>query len=194
MNDRHDSTVRELVMTDITEPPGSDRIEPVDLQLGDAAQRTSTTRCRVIVGRALPEVRDGSEAGPPPRDPVRDVRRRLPPRPRLRRSAARVVGEVMGNFHPHGDTAIYDALVRLVQPVVASGTRSIDSARATSAPRAMTRRSGDRATPSAEDGQRSRLEMVARHRRRTPSTSRTNYDGQHHKSQRSCRRGSPTSW
>src|SRR5215210_2816731 len=68
----------------------------------------------VIVGRALPDVRDG----------LKPVHRRVlyamhesglqPNRPT--RKSARVVGEVMGNYHPHGDSAIYDALVRLAQP------------------------------------------------------------------------------
>jgi len=67
----------------------------------------------VIVGRALPDVRDG----------LKPVHRRVlyamheaglqPNRPY--RKCARVVGEVMGAFHPHGDSAIYDALVRLAQ-------------------------------------------------------------------------------
>src|SRR3954467_6487508 len=67
----------------------------------------------VIVGRALPDVRDG----------LKPVHRRVlfamydtglqPNRP-YDKSAA-VVGEVMKNFHPHGDSAIYDALVRLAQ-------------------------------------------------------------------------------
>ena len=67
----------------------------------------------VIVGRALPDVRDG----------LKPVHRRVlyamhesglqPNRPY--RKCARVVGDVMGNFHPHGDAAIYDALVRLGQ-------------------------------------------------------------------------------
>src|ERR687886_664823 len=67
----------------------------------------------VIVGRALPDVRDG----------LKPVHRRVlyamheaglqPNRPF--RKCARVVGDVMGNFHPHGDSAIYDALVRLGQ-------------------------------------------------------------------------------
>jgi DNA gyrase subunit A len=68
----------------------------------------------VIVSRALPDVRDG----------LKPVHRRVlyamhesglqPNRPT--RKSARVVGEVMGNYHPHGDAAIYDALVRLAQP------------------------------------------------------------------------------
>src|SRR6059036_3296414 len=67
----------------------------------------------VIVGRALPDVRDG----------LKPVHRRVlyamhraglqPGRPY--RKCARVVGEVMGSFHPHGDQAIYDTLVRLAQ-------------------------------------------------------------------------------
>src|SRR5437899_2526587 len=67
----------------------------------------------VIVGRALPDVRDGlkpvhrrvlfsmSESGLAPNRPYR--------------KCARVVGDVMGSFHPHGDQAIYDTLVRLAQ-------------------------------------------------------------------------------
>src|ERR671928_126748 len=67
----------------------------------------------VIVGRALPDVRDG----------LKPVHRRVlyvmsdmglgPTRPFAK--CARIVGEVMGNYHPHGDSAIYDALVRLAQ-------------------------------------------------------------------------------
>ena len=67
----------------------------------------------VIVGRALPDVRDG----------LKPVQRRIlyamhelgltPDRPY--RKCARVVGEVLGKYHPHGDQAVYDALVRLVQ-------------------------------------------------------------------------------
>ena len=68
----------------------------------------------VIVGRALPDVRDG----------LKPVHRRVlyamydgGYRPTSAFSkCARVVGDVMGNYHPHGDAAIYDALVRLVQP------------------------------------------------------------------------------
>jgi DNA gyrase subunit A len=67
----------------------------------------------VIVGRALPDVRDG----------LKPVHRRVlyamnelglgPARPYAK--CAKIVGEVMGNYHPHGDTAIYDALVRMAQ-------------------------------------------------------------------------------
>src|ERR671921_780224 len=67
----------------------------------------------VIVGRALPDVRDG----------LKPVHRRVlyalneaglqPGRPYSK--CARVVGEVLGKYHPHGDTAVYDALVRMAQ-------------------------------------------------------------------------------
>jgi len=67
----------------------------------------------VIVGRALPDARDG----------LKPVKRRIlyamyelgltPDRPF--RKCARVVGDVLGKYHPHGDQAVYDALVRLVQ-------------------------------------------------------------------------------
>ena len=68
----------------------------------------------VIVGRALPEVRDG----------LKPVHRRVlfamydgGYRPdRGYSKCSRVVGDVMGQYHPHGDSAIYDALVRLAQP------------------------------------------------------------------------------
>jgi DNA gyrase subunit A len=68
----------------------------------------------VIVSRAIPDVRDG----------LKPVHRRIvygmyelgiAPTERYRKSA-NTVGYVMGNFHPHGDSAIYEALVRLAQP------------------------------------------------------------------------------
>jgi DNA gyrase subunit A len=97
----------------VTETPARDRIEPVDLQ--QEMQRSYIDYAMsVIVGRALPEVRDG----------LKPVHRRVlyamydqgfrPDRSYVK--CARVVGEVMGNYHPHGDSAIYDALVRLAQP------------------------------------------------------------------------------
>ncbi len=102
-------------MTDITLPPtgGGDRIEPVDL--GQEMQNSYIDYAMSgIVGRALPEVRDG----------LKPVHRRLlyasydagfrPDRGYVK--CAKPVAETMGNYHPHGDSAIYDALVRLAQP------------------------------------------------------------------------------
>ncbi|GDY30943.1 DNA gyrase subunit A [Gandjariella thermophila] len=96
-----------------TIPPEGDRIEPVDIQ--QEMQRSYIDYAMsVIVSRALPDVRDG----------LKPVHRRVlysmfdsGLRPdRNYSKCARVVGDVMGNYHPHGDSAIYDALVRLAQP------------------------------------------------------------------------------
>ncbi|WP_258060175.1 DNA gyrase subunit A [Rathayibacter rathayi] len=92
---------------------GHDKIEPVDLQL-EMQRSYLDYAMSVIVGRALPEVRDG----------LKPVHRRViyamydgGYRPdKAFSKCSRVVGDVMGQFHPHGDSAIYDALVRLVQP------------------------------------------------------------------------------
>jgi len=96
-----------------TTAPEGDRIEQVDLQL-EMQRSYLDYAMSVIVGRALPEVRDG----------LKPVHRRViyamydgGYRPdKAFSKCARVVGDVMGQFHPHGDSAIYDALVRLVQP------------------------------------------------------------------------------
>ena len=79
----------------------------------EAEQSYLSYAMSVIVGRALPDVRDG----------LKPVHRRIlyamdelglqPNKPH--RKCARVVGEVLGKYHPHGDTAVYDALVRMVQ-------------------------------------------------------------------------------
>ena len=98
-------------MTD--QPLTTDRIEPVDLNV-EMQRSYLDYAMSVIVGRALPDVRDG----------LKPVHRRVlyamfdggfrPDRGFSK--CARVVGDVMGNYHPHGDSAIYDTLVRLVQP------------------------------------------------------------------------------
>ena len=90
-----------------------DRIEKVDLQV-EMARSYLDYAMSVIVGRALPDVRDG----------LKPVHRRVlyamydagyrPDKGYYKSS--RIVGDVMGNYHPHGDTAIYDTVVRLAQP------------------------------------------------------------------------------
>ncbi len=94
---------------------GGGRIEPIELQT--SMQRAYIDYAMaVIVGRALPDVRDG----------LKPVHRRVlyamydgGYRPdRGFSKCSRVVGDVMGQYHPHGDTAIYDTLVRLAQPWV----------------------------------------------------------------------------
>jgi DNA gyrase subunit A len=89
-----------------------DRIEKVDLQV-EMARSYLDYAMSVIVGRALPDVRDG----------LKPVHRRVlyamydagyrPDKGYYKSS--RIVGDVMGNYHPHGDTAIYDTVVRLAQ-------------------------------------------------------------------------------
>ncbi len=89
------------------------KIDQVDLQL-EMQRSYLDYAMSVIVGRALPDVRDG----------LKPVHRRViyamfdgGYRPdKAFSKCARVVGDVMGQFHPHGDSSIYDALVRLVQP------------------------------------------------------------------------------
>ena len=94
------------------ERPEDPRIQPIALH--QEMQRSYLEYAMsVIVGRALPDVRDG----------LKPVQRRIlyamhelgltPDRPY--RKCARVVGDVLGKYHPHGDQAVYDALVRLVQ-------------------------------------------------------------------------------
>src|SRR6476659_856017 len=89
---------------------------PLEADLRDAAEeRYLNYALSVITSRALPDVRDG----------LKPVQRRilytmysdlhLTPDARYRK-CARVTGDVMGNYHPHGDSAIYDALVRMAQP------------------------------------------------------------------------------
>jgi DNA gyrase subunit A len=101
-------------VTEVMGPPdgGHDRIEPVDIQV-EMQRSYIDYAMSVIVGRALPDVRDG----------LKPVHTRIlyamydggfrPDRGYFK--CARVVGEVMGNYHPHGDTALYDALVRMAQ-------------------------------------------------------------------------------
>ena len=96
-----------------TDPGQHGRIEAVDLQT-EMQRSYLDYAMSVIVSRALPDVRDG----------LKPVHRRVlyamydgGYRPdRNFSKSARVVGDVMGNYHPHGDSSIYDALVRLAQP------------------------------------------------------------------------------
>jgi len=89
------------------------RIDQVDLQL-EMQRSYLDYAMSVIIGRALPDVRDG----------LKPVHRRViytmydgGYRPdRAFSKCTRIIGDVMGQFHPHGDSAVYDSLVRLVQP------------------------------------------------------------------------------
>ena len=68
----------------------------------------------VIIGRALPDVRDGLK--PANRRVLYGMQQMGLQPGRPYRKCAKIVGEVMGNYHPHGDQAIYDTLVRMAQP------------------------------------------------------------------------------
>jgi len=93
--------------------PGAANIQPVNIE-EEMRRSYLDYSMSVIIGRALPDVRDG----------LKPVHRRilytmqqmglLPNR--ATRKCARIVGEVMGKYHPHGNLAVYDALVRLAQP------------------------------------------------------------------------------
>ncbi|WP_027661602.1 DNA gyrase subunit A [Salinispora fenicalii] len=114
MTDTPESTPNE---PDVPETAGAvvahDRIEPVGLEV-EMQRSYLDYAMSVIVGRALPDVRDG----------LKPVHRKIlyamfdsgyrPDRGYVK--CSRVVGDVMGQFHPHGDSAIYDALVRMAQP------------------------------------------------------------------------------
>src|SRR4026208_2518924 len=67
----------------------------------------------VIIGRALPDVRDGLK--PAHRRVLYGMRTMGLASNRAYRKCAKIVGEVMGNYHPHGDASIYDTLVRMAQ-------------------------------------------------------------------------------
>ena len=103
---------QDLPVEGTVEAPLRDRISQVDLQT-EMKRSYLDYAMAVIVGRALPDVRDG----------LKPVHRRVlyamydgGYRPeRSFNKCARVVGDVMGNYHPHGDSAIYDALARLIQ-------------------------------------------------------------------------------
>ncbi|MCR5808144.1 MAG: DNA gyrase subunit A [Clostridiales bacterium] len=91
----------------------SDRITPVNL-VGEMKRSFISYAMAVIISRALPDVRDG----------LKPVHRRIlysmnelnldPDKPY--RKSVRVVGDVLAKYHPHGDAAVYDAMVRLAQP------------------------------------------------------------------------------
>jgi DNA gyrase subunit A len=96
-------------------PGGGDGGNQIPINIEDEMRRSYLDYAMsVIVGRALPDIRDG----------LKPVHRRIlfgmhemglaPNRPT--RKCAKIVGEVMGKFHPHGDAPVYDALVRMAQP------------------------------------------------------------------------------
>jgi DNA gyrase subunit A len=93
--------------------PGAANVQPINIE-EEMRRSYLDYSMSVIIGRALPDVRDG----------LKPVHRRIlytmdqmglqPNKPT--RKCARIVGDVMGKYHPHGNLAVYDALVRLAQP------------------------------------------------------------------------------
>ena len=97
-------------MADVRQPP--QRNVPVTIE--DEMRRSYMDYAMsVIIGRALPDVRDGLK--PAHRRVIYGMRTMGLASNRAYRKCAKIVGEVMGNFHPHGDSSIYDTLVRLAQ-------------------------------------------------------------------------------
>ena len=91
---------------------GTERLIPIDME-HEMKKSFISYAMAVIINRALPDVRDG----------LKPVHRRIlyamnelgmtPDKPF--RKSARIVGEVLGKYHPHGDSSVYDAMVRLAQ-------------------------------------------------------------------------------
>ncbi|HSL83206.1 MAG TPA: DNA gyrase subunit A, partial [Thermoanaerobaculia bacterium] len=102
-------------MADDPQIPDTPQLPPIPLVDIEAEMRSSYIdyAMSVIIGRALPDVRDG----------MKPVHRRVlygmweagNRSDRPYKKSARIVGDVMGRYHPHGDAAIYDTVVRLAQ-------------------------------------------------------------------------------
>src|SRR5436190_2979179 len=93
--------------------PGALNIQPVNIE-EEMKRSYLDYSLSVIIGRALPDVRDGLK---PVHRRILYTMQQMGLRPGgATRKCARIVGEVMGKYHPHGNLAVYDALVRLAQP------------------------------------------------------------------------------
>jgi DNA gyrase subunit A len=95
------------------QPQKPQRIEPIEIEK-EMRKSYLDYAMSVIVGRALPDVRDGLK--PVHRRVLFAMKESGNDWNRAYRKSARTVGDVMGKYHPHGDSAIYDTLVRLAQP------------------------------------------------------------------------------
>jgi topoisomerase-4 subunit A len=99
-------------MSELTPPHSEDGFEPIDLQSA-LEERYLSYALSTIMNRALPDARDGLK---PVHRRLLYAMRQLKLNPALPfKKSARVVGDVIGKYHPHGDQAVYDALVRLAQ-------------------------------------------------------------------------------
>src|SRR5438309_6507609 len=94
--------------------PGAANIQPVNIE-EEMRRSYLDYSMSVIIGRALPDVRDGLK---PVHRRILYTMQQMGLQPtRGTRKCARIGGEVMGKYHPQGNLAVYDALVRLAQPV-----------------------------------------------------------------------------
>ncbi|MEM7183425.1 MAG: DNA gyrase subunit A [Spirochaetota bacterium] len=117
-NNNSESKSKTLMLSTASRPDISDalkkglRVIPIEVedQMKDAYLDYAMS---VIVGRALPDVRDGLK--PVHRRILHAMNERAWRSDRPYVKCAKIVGEVIGNYHPHGDTAVYDTLVRMVQ-------------------------------------------------------------------------------
>ncbi|MBQ7722517.1 MAG: DNA gyrase subunit A [Kiritimatiellae bacterium] len=114
MNEEQEAEVSaEETETAQTDAPVVEHIETIKVE--DEMQKSYLDySMSVIVGRSLPDARDGMK--PVHRRSVYAMRKLGVTHTQPHRKSASVVGEVMGNYHPHGDSAIYETIVRLAQP------------------------------------------------------------------------------
>ena len=141
----------------------------------------------VIVGRALPDVRDGLK--PVHRRILHAMRELGNDWNKAYKKSARVVGDVIGKYHPHGDTAVYDALVRMAQDfsmryllVDGQGNFGSVDGDAPAAMRYTEVRMSRIASELLADIEKETVDFVP------------NYDGSETRARRSCRRASRTCW
>ena len=108
---------------EIKDPPAPSAPPPPPSNVGQLVQRSIETEMRqsyldysmsVIVGRALPDVRDGLK--PVHRRVLYAMQDLSNTHSRPYKKSARIVGDVIGKYHPHGDQSVYDAIVRMAQP------------------------------------------------------------------------------
>src|SRR6201990_50341 len=116
----------------------------------------------VIVGRALPDVRDGLK--PVHRRVLHAMRELGNDWNKAYKKSARVVGDVIGKYHPHGDTAVYDTIVRMAQPfsmryLLVDGQGNFGSVDG-DAPAAMRYTEGGMSRPAGEVGGGNEQETV----------------------------------
>src|SRR6202047_5177542 len=93
--------------------PGAPNVQPIKIE-DEMRHSYLDYAMSVIIGRALPDVRDGFK--PVHRRVLHAMRELGNDWNKAYKKSARVVGDVIGKYHPHGDTAVYDTIVRMAQP------------------------------------------------------------------------------